>query len=88
MSRLQIQDERVVDAACKVITSLLEDKSFCDHLDNLDMSNVSIKFFEEFLRMTRDHLISNGIRIRFRIILQTAVARAVIQLFLDFFFTL
>lgn len=64
MSRLQIQDERIVDAARKVITSLLEDKLFCDHLDNLDMSSVSIKFFEEFLRMTRDHLISNGIRIK------------------------
>ena len=64
MSRIQLHDEKVVDAACKVITSLLEDKSFCNHLDNLDMSSVSIKFFEEFLRMTRDHIISQGIRIK------------------------
>ena len=64
MSRVQTQDERVVNAAYKVINSLLENTAFCDYLDDLDMTSVSIKFFEEFLRMTRDHLISNDIRIR------------------------
>lgn len=64
MSRIQIQNERVVDAAYKVINSLLKDKSFCNDLDTLDMGSISLKFFEEFLRMTRDHLISNGIRIK------------------------
>ena len=64
MSRVQIQDEKVVDAAYEVISSLLKDKSFCDDLDTLDMGSVSLKFFEEFLRMTRDHLISNDIRIK------------------------
>lgn len=64
MSRIQIHDEKVVDAAYKVINSLLKDKSFCEDLDKLDMSSVSLKFFGEFLRMTRDHIISNGIRIK------------------------
>ena len=64
MSRVQTQDERVVNAAYKVINSLLENTAFCDYLDDLDMTSVSIKFFEEFLRMTRDHLISSDIRIR------------------------
>lgn len=64
MSRVQIHDENIVDAAYKVINSLLKDKSFCDDLDTLDMGSISLKFFEEFLRMTRDHIISNGIRIK------------------------
>ena len=64
MSRVQLHDEKVVITAYKVINSLLEDKSFCDDLDILDMESISTKFFDEFLRMTRDHLISNGIRIR------------------------
>lgn len=64
MSRIQIQDENVVDAAYNVINSLLKDKSFCDDLDTLDMGSVSLKFFGEFLRMTRDHIISNGIRFK------------------------
>ena len=64
MSRVQLHDEKTVDTAYKVINSLLENTAFCDYLDDLDMTSVSIKFFEEFLRMTRDHLISNDIRIR------------------------
>ena len=64
MSRVQLHDEKVVNTAYKVINSLLEDKSFCDDLDILNMESISTKFFDEFLRMTRDHLISNGIRIR------------------------
>ena len=64
MSRVQLQDEKVVDAAYKVINKLLEDEFFCNDLDTLNMGGVSIRFFEEFLRMTRDHLISPGIRIK------------------------
>lgn len=64
MSRVQLHDEKVVNTAYKVVNSLLEDKSFCNDLDTLDIGSVSIKFFEEFLRMTRDHIISNDIRIK------------------------
>ena len=63
MSRVQLHDEKVVYTAYKVINSLLEDKSFCDDLDILNMESISTNFFDEFLRMTKDHLISQGTRI-------------------------